>query len=92
MKSRRSRKRPDADICTQFGDAIRARRAELGLTQEVLAAKAGIHRTYIGDVERGARNVALRNVEKLAAALELSVPELFTRYRIGASPKPRADR
>lgn len=92
MKSRRSRKRLAADICARFGDAIRARRAELGLTQEALADKAGIHRTYIGDVERGARNVALRNVEKLATALDLSVPELFSRYRIGATPKPDRDR
>lgn len=83
MKSSRSRKRGRADICEQFGKAIRARRQELGITQEDLAAKAEIHRTYIGDIERGARNVALRNIEKLAAALELTVAELFVSYAVG---------
>ena len=54
-------------------------------SQEDLAAKSEIHRTYIGDIERGARNVALRNIEKLAASLELSVSQLFVLYRIGDS-------
>ncbi len=88
MKTR-SRKRGRADICEQFGKAIRARRLELGITQEELAAKAQVHRTYVGDIERGARNVALRNIEKLAAALELTVPALFASYAIGERPSAR---
>ncbi len=66
-------------IRERFGDAVRARREELGLTQEELAERAGIHRTYLSDVERGTRNVSLVNVERLAEALSLSLPELFER-------------
>lgn len=69
-------------VCREFGNAIRSRRNELGMTQEELAAKAKINRTYIGDVERGARNVALTNIVRLVRALELTVAEFFERYRL----------
>jgi transcriptional regulator with XRE-family HTH domain len=52
-----------------FGKAVRARRNALGITQEELAHRAGIHPTYLGDVERGERNIALVNILKLARAL-----------------------
>ena len=67
------------DIRVRFGLAVRARREELGLTQEDLADKAGIHRTYLSDIERGSRNVSLLNIEQMARALTLSLGELFTR-------------
>ena len=51
-----------ADIRERFGYAIKARREELGLTQEALAGRAGIHRTYVGGVERGERNLSLKNI------------------------------
>lgn len=66
-------------IQERFGDAVRARREELSLTQEDLAEKAKIHRTYLSDVERGTRNLSLINIERLAAALSLSISELFQR-------------
>ena len=69
---------PDA-LSRAFGAAIRQRRTELDLSQERLAAGAGLHRTYIAEVERGTRNIALRNVARLAAALDLTLVELFTR-------------
>ena len=47
------------------------------LTQEDLAEKAKIHRTYLSDIERGARNVSLINIENLAVALDVSMAELF---------------
>jgi transcriptional regulator with XRE-family HTH domain len=75
-------KRSRPDIRERFGDAVRSRREELGLTQEELAEKAGIHRTYLSDVERGTRNVSLVNVERLAEALSLSLPELFERVAL----------
>ena len=65
------------DVRERFGFAVKARREELGLTQEELAHRAGIHRTYLSDVERGARNLSLVNIERLAAALSLSMSELF---------------
>src|SRR3954463_1581641 len=71
------KRRTGPDIRERFGDAVRARREELGLTQEALAERAGIHRTYLSDVERGARNVSLLNIERLAAALALAPSALF---------------
>jgi transcriptional regulator with XRE-family HTH domain len=66
-----------ADIRERFGFAVRARREELGLIQEDLAEKAGIHRTYLSDIERGSRNVSIVNIERLAAALDLPISGLF---------------
>lgn len=60
-----------------FGQAVRLRRAALGISQEELADRAGLHRTYVGDVERGERNVSLVNIAKLAKALGSSPSELF---------------
>ena len=82
MKSSAISRRKNPDICRRFGRAIQLRRAEVGLTQEELAARAGINRTYLGDLERGARNVALRNVERLAKALDVSIASLFEKYGI----------
>ena len=74
-----AKKRRTPDIRERFGFAVKARREELGLTQEELAEKAKIHRTYLSDIERGSRNLSLINIEKLAAALALPVSELFQR-------------
>ena len=60
-----------------FGSSVRAWRSRLGISQEELAGRAGLHRTYICDVERGARNVTLQSIEKLAKALEISVSTLL---------------
>jgi len=73
MKKRRAK----ADIRDRFGFALKTRREELGLTQEDLAARAGIHRTYLSDVERGSRNICLLNIERVAKALSLPLSELF---------------
>jgi transcriptional regulator with XRE-family HTH domain len=60
-----------------FGQAVRRLRQAKGVSQEKLAELAGIHRTYIGDVERGTRNVALINMTKLAAALGLPLSRIL---------------
>jgi transcriptional regulator with XRE-family HTH domain len=73
------RKRGKADIRERFGFIVRARREELGWTQEEFAARARIHRTYVSDIERGSRNVSLVNIERVAAALALGLSELFVR-------------
>lgn len=70
------------DIKKRFGLAIKQRRKELDISQEELAFRAGIHRTYISDIERGFRNPSLENIEKLAKALEVTVSALFSRYGI----------
>lgn len=67
-------------ILIRFGNALKKRRLELGISQEELADRAKLHRTYVGDVERGERNLSLKNVEKLAQALEISVSVLFAKY------------
>jgi transcriptional regulator with XRE-family HTH domain len=73
------KKRGKANICERFGFAVKSRREELSLTQEDLAELAGIHRTYLSDVERGTRNLSLINVERLAIALKWTLSELFER-------------
>lgn len=60
-----------------FGQAVRRLRLARGLSQERLAELADIHRTYIGDVERGARNISLVNMSKIAAALGVLLSRLL---------------
>ncbi len=60
-----------------FGLAVRSRRGRLGISQEALAAIAGLHRTYVGSVERGERNVTLKNVSSLARALKTTASQLL---------------
>jgi transcriptional regulator with XRE-family HTH domain len=60
-----------------FGMALRALREERGYSQEELAERAGLHRNYVGGVERGERNVALENIVKLAGALSVRTRDLF---------------
>jgi transcriptional regulator with XRE-family HTH domain len=71
------KRRARADVRERFGYAVKVRRDELGLTQEDLAHRTNIHRTYLSDVERGTRNVSLVNIELLAAALGVSMSDLF---------------
>jgi transcriptional regulator with XRE-family HTH domain len=73
-----AKKRAKPDIRERFGSAVRDRREALGLTQEEFADRAGIHRTYISDIERGTRNLSLVNIERVAEALALKPSELFT--------------
>lgn len=60
-----------------FGSRVRELRTALELSQEGLAEAAGLHRNYIGGIERGERNVGLDNIVALASALDVSVSELF---------------
>lgn len=66
----------DINVLEVLGAEIRKRRAALGLSQEQLAARCGLHRNYVGSVERGERNIAFLNLLKLANALETSVQKL----------------
>jgi transcriptional regulator with XRE-family HTH domain len=65
------------NIRVRFGKALRQRRNKLGVSQEAFADMCELDRTYIGGIERGERNVALVNIEKLAKTLRISISELF---------------
>lgn len=68
----------DKDECLRrFGDDLREHRRRLGISQEELAHRVGLDRTYVGGAERGERNVSLFNLVKLAHALETSVSDLL---------------
>jgi CheY-like chemotaxis protein/predicted XRE-type DNA-binding protein len=67
------------DLKALLGMAIKTERCVQGISQEELAERAGLHRTYVSDVERGARNPSIASIEKLAEALKLSVSALFNR-------------
>jgi len=73
-----------------FGASVRVWRDRLGISQEELAERAELHRTYISDVERGARNLTLESIERLAGALEVSVPSLLSYSRKPASGQSTA--
>jgi transcriptional regulator with XRE-family HTH domain len=61
-----------------FGDNVRQRRRDLGLSQEELAEAAGVHRTYIGSIERAERNVSLDNIDRISAALLATAAQLLS--------------
>ena len=64
-----------------FGNQVRARRQQLQLSQEQLAAIAGLHRTYIGMIERAEKNITLVNAQKVADALQCNLQNLFDATR-----------
>lgn len=74
------------DLRHHFGQRVRELRLRSGMSQETLAHRAGLDRTYITDVERGARNISLLNIEKIAAALTVSIEYLFSNERFSATP------
>jgi CheY-like chemotaxis protein/DNA-binding XRE family transcriptional regulator len=65
------------DVRKGFGFAIKKWRGRFGFSQEELAFRAGLHRSYLADIERGARNASLKTIEKLAVALKVSLSALF---------------
>jgi transcriptional regulator with XRE-family HTH domain len=62
----------------QLGAVIRKYREDLELSQEDLADLVGVHRTYMGSIERGERNISLLNIRRIASALKLKPSEIFT--------------
>lgn len=65
-------------VVEKFGRNVRAARHAAGLSQEELAHRSGLHRTYIGGIERGERNPSLENIVALAVGLGCSAPDLLT--------------
>ena len=66
-----------SDINKEVGLNIRKIREDKELSQEKLAALADLHRTYIGQIERGEKNIGLRNLEKIAKALSVNIKDLL---------------
>lgn len=66
-----------SDVAVKFGLRLREVRLARGISQEKLAEKAGLHRTYVSSVERGQRNISLFNIESLANALGVKMAELM---------------
>jgi len=64
------------DILKRFGQRVRALRKARGYSQESFAAECELDRTYMGGIERGERNLALRNIERIAQALGMPISEL----------------
>lgn len=65
------------DILISFGEKVKIYRGQKGWSQETLAHKSGFHRTYIGRVERGERNLSLKNAEQIANTLNVSLSDMF---------------
>ena len=67
-----------SDLLKKFGDKVRIERLKKRWSQEDLAHKCGLHRTYIGIIERAEKSVTLSTVEKIAKALDTTILELLT--------------
>ncbi|MDB9451264.1 helix-turn-helix domain-containing protein [Dolichospermum circinale] len=74
-------------ITILFGKNVRKFRLSQGLSQDALAEKAGLHRTYIGAVERGERNITLINAEKIANALGINLLDCLKKLEEDVEPK-----
>lgn len=70
-------KSKNTDVLTRFGEKMRKLRTSRGMSQEAFADRCGLDRTYISGVERGRRNLGLRNLEAIASALGVSLSELL---------------
>ncbi|MBC31665.1 MAG: transcriptional regulator [Muricauda sp.] len=71
----------NSEILIKFGNRVRELRKLKNLSQEELAFRADVHRTYIGMIERAEKNITLLNIEKIASALEVSINDLFNETR-----------
>lgn len=67
----------ETDICKRFGMAIKTLREQKGISQEKLGEIADLHRTYIGMIERAERNITLKNIDKIAKALDVEISTIF---------------
>ena len=66
------------NVLVQFGARVRALRQSKGLSQEAFAAKCSLDRTYISGIERGIRNLSLRNIKIIADAFDISLSDLMS--------------
>lgn len=66
----------DRDLLIKFGQRVRTLRKSIDISQEELAYRANVHRTYVGMIERGEKNITLSNIHKLAKALNVKIKDL----------------
>jgi transcriptional regulator with XRE-family HTH domain len=78
MKRQRTLRKPGVELRQTLAANIRTLRSQLGVSQEELADMCSLHRTYVGAIERGERNVTLSTLEVFSKALGVSVPDLLT--------------
>jgi transcriptional regulator with XRE-family HTH domain len=71
------------DVRSLFGKRIRQLRQRAGISQEALADRCGLHRTYVGGIERGERNPSLMNIARIAKALNVPLVDLFRSWAGG---------
>lgn len=69
-----------SEILIKFGKKVREERDKLGLSQEELAARADVHRTYIGMIERAEKNITLENIQKICKAINLKIGDFFVDF------------
>ncbi|MBN2286831.1 MAG: helix-turn-helix transcriptional regulator [Tissierellales bacterium] len=69
-----------SNILIKFGKRVKEERLRRGLSQEDLADLAGVHRTYIGMIERAEKNITLENIERITNALQIKISDIFTNY------------
>ena len=73
---RKHKEENDEEFLANLGEAIRIRRLALGLSQEDVAARASVHRTYLSDIERGTRNITVGMLAQVAGALQMKLAHL----------------
>lgn len=64
-------------LLKKFGERIREARMKMGMSQELLAKKSGLHRTYIGMIERAEKNVTLQNISRILKAMRMKLSDFF---------------
>lgn len=70
----------DKKLSIEFGKTIRKFRLSKGLSQEQLGFKADVHRTYVGMIERGEKNITLENIKKFCHGLDITMQQLFSEF------------
>ena len=65
------------DVLVKFGKKVKEQRLKMGLSQEQLATRAKVHRTYIGMIERAEKNITLENIQKISSALNMELSAMF---------------
>jgi transcriptional regulator with XRE-family HTH domain len=71
------------EFLVDFGNVVRSQRKRLEISQEELGYRAGLHRTYVTEIEAGVRNISIDSIIRLAKGLEISLTELFERFEKG---------